>query len=503
MFKNFTPSKGDGRNPGGSDSGALGLLLGNYAESSSAPLAEGDKAPLAEGEKRSSAWSKADALIERYALQIMARKAMLEEHYRKPQEDRPKRAHKVCACRRELRPIEDGKGKLYKPAVFQHKQTGGTFYGGHIICGSSRACPLCAQKIGQQRADEIRTAVDAWMASGGLVLFVTLTFPHSAQDSLPDLLTSFKSALSVFRGGRSALKIRGELGYSGLIRSMETTWGRENGWHPHSHELWFIRPDGDLRASLVQAALESRQFFIKRGKRPPSPFGELFKIQKKLWERWKNACLKSGLEEPSFENGIRVEMAENEEQTRSRLAEYLAKSGLELDPSAPVWGADDELVRVHSKRGKSGRFTPFDFLREQYNPETTKEDKARFRELFSEFVASYRGMASVFWSPGLKASFKIAELSDQESAEKQDQPSTKITDIHGHLWAFVIGIDDHRAQLLNRAAESGLSGVNAYLDDLLERYYLEHFQDGFMRLSFDARYLLSLPQDAFESLIEG
>lgn len=485
--------------PCGPLSGSQGLSLGNYAESSPAPLSEGGNPPLAEGENRSSAWSKADALIERYALQIMARKAMLEEHYRKPEEDRPKRAHKVCACRRELRPIEGSKAKFYKPAVFQHKETGGTFYGGHIICGSPRACPLCAQKIGDYRAKEIRTAVDAWMASGGLVLFVTPTFPHSAQDSLPDLLTSFKLALSIFRKGRPFERIKDELGYSGLIRAMETTWGRENGWHPHSHELWFIRPKGDLRASLVQAARESRQFFIKRGRRPPFPPGALCKIQEKLWERWKNACLKSGLDEPSFQNGIRIEMAENEEQTRSRLAEYLAKSGLELDPSAPVWGADDELVRVHSKRGKSGRFTPFDFLREQYNPETTKEEKARFRELFSEFVASYRGMAAVFWSPGLKASFQIVEISDQESAENHEQPSIKITDIQGYVWPFVIGINDHRAQLLNRAAESGLLGVNAFLDDLLERYYLDHLQDDFVRLSADARYLLSLPSDSFES----
>lgn len=499
MYKNSTPSMGEGRNPGGSDSGALGLLLGNYAQSSSAPLAEGGNPPLAEGEKRSSAWSKADELIERYALQIMARQAMLEEHYRKPEENRPKRAHKVCACRRELRPIEGCKAKLYKPAVFQHKQTGGTFYGGHIICGSSRACPLCAQKIGQQRADEIRTAVDAWMAAGGLVLFVTPTFPHSAQDSLPDLLTSFKSALSAFRGGRSALKIRQELGYFGLIRAMETTWGEGNGWHPHSHELWFIHPEGDLRASLEQAARQSREFFIREGKRPRFPPGALCHIQEKLWDRWKNACLKSGLDEPSFENGIRVEMAENEEQTRSRLAEYLAKSGLELDPSAPVWGADDELVRVHSKRGKSGRFTPFDFLREQYNPETTDQAKTRYRVLFSEFVASYHGMASVFWSRGLKAFFQIEEVSDQESAENHEQPSIKITDIQGYVWPFVIGIKDHRAELLNRAAESGLSGVNAFLDELLERYYLKHLQDDFKRLSADARYLLSLPPDSFES----
>lgn len=482
---NFTPCQGTVHPQN------RGPSLGNYAESSPPPLRG--------GKNRSSAWSKSDAVTERYALQFMARKAMLEHHYRQPEEARPKRAHKVCACRRELRPIEGLEGKLYKPAIFQHKQTGGTFYGGHIICASPRACPLCAQKVGQKRAQEIRTAVDAWMASGGLVLFVTPTFPHYAQDSLADLLTSFKSALSIFRKGMPFEKIKTQIGYSGLIRAMETTWGEKNGWHPHSHELWFIRPEDPLKALLVESAQESRDHFIKTGKR--KTFGSILNLQEKLWDRWAKACLKVGLPAPSFEYGIRVEMAENEEQTRSRLSEYLAKSGLELDPDAPVWGADDELVRVHSKRGKPGRYTPFDFLREQYNPENTKQQKSRFRELFAEFVEGYRGMASVFWSRGLKAQFHIEEVSDQEAAEKLEETSFRITDIHGHHWAFVVGIEDHRAQLLNRAAESGLPGVNAYLDELLERYYLDHYQDDFERLTPDARYLLSLPQDAFHPFI--
>lgn len=492
MSQNSIPCIGGDRNPGEGGKCLSGdPTLGNYAESSSPPVRE--------GKNRSSAWSKADANVERYCLQSMARMAMLEHHYRQPKDDRPKRAHKVCACRRELRPIPGMQGKLYRPAIFQHKETGGTFYGGHIICASPRACPLCALKVGEERAQEIRTAVDAWMASGGLVLFVTPTFPHYAKDSLSDLLASFKSALSAFRGGKSAQKIRKELGYFGLIRALETTWGEKNGWHPHSHELWFIRPSDDLKASLIDSAKRSRQHYINTGKR--ETFGVIPHLQEKLWNLWFRACIKSGLSAPSHQHGIRVEMAESEEQTRSRLSEYLAKSGLDLDPSAPVWGSDDELVRVHSKRGKPERYTPFDFLREQFNPESTKQQKARFRELFAEFVEGYRGMAAVFWSRGLKAQFKIAEVSDQEAAEKLEEPSFRIADINAHRWAFVIGIHDHRAQLLNHAAESGISGVNAFLDELLQRYYLDHCTDNFSRLAPDARYVLSLPIDAFRPFI--
>jgi hypothetical protein len=439
--------------------------LGIYAESSP-PLINQS---LTKGEK----WDWEASLVERYALQSVAREAMLEAFYRIPEGDRPKRAHKVTMCRRWLRPSAQNPSRLVKPAIFRHRDTGNTFYAGHQICASGRACPLCSAKIGEGRAKEIRAAVRQWVHDGGICLFVTLTVPHYVTDSLADLLGGFQEALKRFRKGASFDRLKAALGYEGLIRALETTWGQENGWHPHSHEIWFVRPGEGF---------------------------DLDALRVKLYERWKASVLAAGLPEPSFRRGLDIKIAETEEQTRERLAEYMAKTGLKVDENAPVWGVDDELVKVHSKRGKPGRYTPFDFLREQYNPETDDAAKARFRRLFAEFVEEFRGVAQVYWSPGLKARFDLEEVSDEQHAQEGEEPSSHLSDVHPHVWAFVIGVKDHRAELLKNAKEGGWPCARAYLDDLLGRYYLDHFQDDFDRLSADARYLLSLPEDSFVSI---
>jgi hypothetical protein len=439
--------------------------LGIYAESSP-PLTNQS---LTKGE----IWDWEASLVERYALQAVAREAMLEAFYRIPEADRLKRAHKVTMCRRWLRPSAQNPSRLVKPAIFRHRDTGNTFYAGHQICASGRACPLCSAKIGEGRAKEIRAAVRQWVQAGGICLFVTLTVPHYATDSLAVLVEGFKEALKRFRKGASFDRLKAALGYEGLIRALETTWGQENGWHPHSHEIWFVRPGEGF---------------------------DLDALRVKLYERWKAAVLAAGLPEPSFRRGLDIKIAETEEQTRERLAEYMAKTGLEVAENAPVWGVDDELVKVHSKRGKPGRYTPFDFLREQYNPETDDAAKARFRRLFAEFVEEFRGVAQVYWSPSLKARFDLEEVSDEQHAQEGEEPSSHLSDVHPHVWAFVIGIKDHRAELLKKAKGGGWPGARAYLDDLLGRYYLDHFQDDFERLSSDARYLLSLPEESFVSI---
>lgn len=464
-------------------------FLGTYAESSPTPQKRDKK----EGEK----WDQAAVLKERYALQAVARKAMFEAFYRVPKEERPKHPHRVVECRRSLRPVPEEKGKFFKPAIFRHKATGNTFYAGHQICASGRACPLCAGKIGETRAEEIRKAVYQWVQDGGICLFVTPTFPHYAKDSLQVLVESFQGALKRFRKGASFDRLKEALGYVGIIRSLETTWGEANGWHPHSHEIWFCRPEEGLRERLLLAAKESRQHWIETGKKIST--GELLALKHKLYEKWRAAVVASGLSEPSFERGLHIEVAETEEECRSRLAEYMAKTGLEFDESQPVWGVDDELVKVHSKRGKPGRFTPFDFLREQYNPENDKTRKVRYRQLFAEFVEEFKGMAQVYWSPGLKARFDLKEISDEDAAEESKEPSTLLTEIAPPIWAFVIGIEDYRAQLLVEAKEKGALGVREYLSSLLDQYYLIHYESDFEHLSHDARYLLALPESSFVS----
>ena len=467
--------------------------LGTYAESSPTPANRGFQ---------KTEWDQSAALVERYALQAQARKAMFEVFYRVPKDERPKRPHKVVECRRSLRPVIGQKGKMLKPAIFKHKATGSTFYGGHIICASGRACPLCAIKIGETKAEEIRKAVTQWMEAGGICLFVTLTFPHYRTDTLHDLVDSFQGALTRFRKGRVFDVIKQDLGYEGVIRALETTWGEKNGFHPHSHEIWFVRPDLASQDRLRQAAAESRAHFIKTGKR--KSFGEAVVIKERLYAKWLQAVTASGLSAPSAEYGLRVDNVENEEQCRSRLAEYMTKAGLEFDETAPVWGADDELVKLHTKKGKPDRYTPFDFLREQFNPENSENAKTRFRALFAEFVEEFSGMAQVFWSSNLKGRFDFVPVSEEEAANSRKEEASLLLEPPPRAWAFVIGIKgkDFRAQLLNKAREGGKEAAIAYLGELLDLYYLEHYETHFEMLEYDAQYLLALPDSAFISMLE-
>jgi hypothetical protein len=130
-------------------------------------------------------------------------------------------------------------------------------FGGLQVCGSVWSCPQCAAKIRAHRAGEIDEAARAWMAAGKTLLFVTLTVPHDRGQRLAPL---FETVVQGFRqlmsgpdwSGRTRQKVRrgliidrwrewglrDRLGYAGLVRSCEVTYGRA-GWHPHLHVLLF------------------------------------------------------------------------------------------------------------------------------------------------------------------------------------------------------------------------------------------------------------------------
>lgn len=400
---------------------------------------------------------------ERYALQTQVRKSLLEHYYSIPKEDRSNKPHKVCNCRRDFRPVLQGTvngKKLYSlsnPAVYKHKETGNTFYGGLQTCASLYACPVCAPYVAEKRALEIRNAVSQWVKEGGICLFVTLTFPHYASDSMKSSITSLKSALTRFRSGKSYHNLMSDLGHVGLIRSIETTWGQANGYHPHSHEIWFVHPTAEFMPPLASGKQISNEALTA-----------LFDVYLKpdLFSKWAVACRSAGLSSPSYERGMVIKVAETEEQLQARLAEYFAKTGVEKS----AWGVDDELTKLHSKRGKPDRYTPFDFLRQQFNPALTKKEKYRFRCLFVEYVEAFKNTAKIFWSRGLKAKFAIQDLTDEDIIEQQTENADLVYQVPKPIWVFVAGINDHRAELLLKAKNEQLDKVKAWLSSLLDTY---------------------------------
>lgn len=287
------------------------------------------------------------------------------------------------------------------------------FYGGLVTCGSVWACPVCAAKIQERRRQEIATGIDYAYATeepasfpalidGSKVMvpkpqyapaMVTFTFPHMRVDSLRMLILKQREAFKYLRAGNSMTLFAKRYGYKGLIRSLEVTFG-DNGWHPHTHELWFIRP-------MNKAQRDDFLSFVKR--------------------RWEAACVKAGLIDPDDSVKMRsFRMYSCDVRFNVTTGDYLAKQD-----SSRHWGADREMASSKAKtKNKSKGSHPHDFL-------LTDEPESHRRYLEYALVLRDVRARQLYWSGGLKKWAGIDEKEDEEIAKEQIESA----DILGFLTA--------------------------------------------------------------------
>ena len=99
------------------------------------------------------------------------------------------------------------------------------------------------------------------------------------------------------------------------------------------------------------------------------------------------------------------------------VAGYVAKYGHE--PERRRWSAAHEVTKGHVKRGKAGRLTPWDFLR-QFVAAATPAARAPWAARWREYLAAFAGVAQLRWSPGLRRRLGlVAERPDAEVATEQ------------------------------------------------------------------------------------
>lgn len=305
---------------------------------------------------------------------------------------------RVCWCHRAIRTRGE------KVGVFRTKGGTSARYGNLSTCGSVWDCPLCGAKITEQRRKELDLAVTAWIKHGCVVNLLTLTFPHEFDMTLADLLARFAKALQSFKNSKTYKRIMGNADRAGSIRSLEATWG-ENGWHPHTHDLVF------LRRALTMHEVDD------------------------LKSTWARQCIKAGLGDNSklsdmLRHGLDI-------QDGSYAAEYIAKFGHDS-----VWGASSELTKPHSKTGTVGQFggadhyTPFQLLAWAHGGDE------RAAILFREFSAAFKGKRMLSWSPKLRLLLTGCEneLSDEELAAHDDPApdETKAGDLHQDQFAILL-----------------------------------------------------------------
>lgn len=317
--------------------------------------------------------------------------------------------------------------------VFHHPEYQSASLGGLQVCGSPWSCPVCAQKIGERRREELERAIKNHRASGGVVLLGTITISHTNADRLSTLLTSFLAAIRRWQSGRAWSRVREQYQLIGMVRSLEVTWG-ENGWHPHAHFLLFLdRTD-------VQD--------------DPAWLSEM---EDELFGFWQRAAGHHDLS-MNRRRGLRLQ------ETFGAVNDYVAKWGRE--PARRPWGPGAELARAHTKEGRGDRYSMFDLLDEVLET----GDIGGMGALFREYVACFKGKSQLRWTPGLRAKLLPEEedRTDAEVAHSLEETSVLLGRIELQDWRLILR-HDARASIVNAAASGEWHQVQEILFDLRAR----------------------------------
>jgi hypothetical protein len=305
-----------------------------------------------------------------------------------------------------LKPEEQFPGNVFRTFDCRHVRTSHyvgihhreafnqAHYSGIATCGSVWACPVCASKIQERRRLELEHLVEWADAQGLQAIMVTLTFPHTSFDTLSELLERQADAFKRFRAGGPFRRLKADIGFQGLVRSLEVTHGA-NGWHPHTHELWLVDPS--VRQDL----------------------------QHRLIELWQRACVAAGLLDPTDRSKLHAfQLRSVDVRLNATSGEYLAKQD-----SSRNWGVTHEVAKATSKAGRAKGVHPHEFLIRR-----AKGDEFRY----FEYLEAMKGKRQLFWSPGLKNRCGLDEVADEVIA---DQEVNETEDLLGNLgsdeWEFI------------------------------------------------------------------
>ncbi|MBV8875696.1 MAG: protein rep [Metakosakonia sp.] len=305
--------------------------------------------------------------------------------------------------------------------LWQLPEYGRARFGGLQTCGSVWMCPVCAAKITERRKMELTEALKVAHARGWVVVMITYTLRHNASESLAVVLQGLMEARSAAMSGKAFHELKKLAGVAGSVRAVEVTHG-ENGWHPHIHELFFLKTDehlGKFRAGCKQ--------------------------------RWEAGLRLAGRE--GNEHSFRFDIAD------TNIAEYVAKFGHDRR-----WDVEHELTKQPTKKGHSASRTPTELL-----TSFSVDGDAGAGELWQEYARTMKGRRQLQWSHGFRKELLpgLVEKSDEELAEESDARGVLLGQISLPFWQIILR-RDLRAQVLNLAAKGGVEAVNEFLAGLVQ-----------------------------------
>ncbi len=274
-------------------------------------------------------------------------------------------------------------------------------------CSSVWHDPVCAAKITERRRVEMNQAIETYKSCGGVVSFVTRTFPHTKVDSLVSLRDRLRLADKYMKEHSQYKKMRERFSVYGDIKALELTVTWLNGWHLHVHEIFLHNAD-----AFDGVALESNPAYV----------AFLKDFEQTYYDIWRDSAIKAGFDEPSREHGLQV-------QNGDFAAEYIAKWGCEPESS---WDVSSELTKAHIKNSRKG-YTPWALAR--LYRDTVDE---RLIPIIQEYAHSMHGQQQLIWSTGLKQKLCVDDISDQQISDKLDDDAEEIGVLSPVQWKFIV-----------------------------------------------------------------
>ncbi|MEZ9578991.1 MULTISPECIES: protein rep [unclassified Vibrio] len=292
----------------------------------------------------------------------------------------------------------------------EHKST---FFTGVTTCGSVWTCPMCAAKVQERRRGEISHAIDYFYEQDKQAMMITFTFSHKFEDRLEDLLTKQAEAFKLLRSGKAWQSFKKAFGFEGLIRSLEITYG-SNGYHPHTHELWFV--DKVFDRATVETYVQ-RKFRYKRDHWYRDALLELDSetiFKKLLMDRWHHVCEKAGLMEGVDESAFMLHAVDVKFKVSN--SDYLAKQD-----DSRHWGADREVAKASTKQGRAKGMHPFMFL-----SKFSETGDGVWAKRWLDYTSAMDGKRQLYWSQGLKELVGLDDYTDEQLAVLDEDEASSI-----------------------------------------------------------------------------
>lgn len=314
---------------------------------------------------------------------------------------------RIHDCLRKIIPGKRSVDVIYEPDKKR------AHYKNLMTCGSVHICAVCAARISERRAEELKQGITRWCESGGFVAMLTFTLRHNADDSLRTLYDAMAKSHRDFKAGKGFQNIKDRYSWHGSITATEVTHGL-SGWHPHMHELVLFEPVSPEAWRNFKAAAKAR---------------------------WLSSLDRSG-RDASWEHGLDIREGDQD------VYDYIAKFGHEPDDSR--WTLDREIAKAVVKESSRDGRTPFQMLMDYGAGDSAAGT------LFQEYATVFKGKKQLVWSRGLRDELAMQpEQTDEEIAEELPENYVTLVSLNPYQWRQILALPDEIHGYLLAIAQNG------------------------------------------------